>query len=345
MKEILRGYSNIVYLNKHVKEKEKYVNCYRIVKTISEGKFSKVILCEKDNKELYALKKYDKKCLENKREFEFSKSNNKIVIKSKYDDLKKELQILMDIKNEYCLTCDEILTNYDEVYIVNKYMENESILKYEQFFFVLDKNESSFIPLSVIKCIVKSILKSFFYIHKQKNICHRDVKPSNILMSKNGLVKLEDFGESEYMTNNMIKGTKGTYEFMPPEFFTSLTSYSGEKTDIWSLGICIFALFYRVLPYTHNNSLNELFHDIGKGEIKYHVQRNYFLTEITKNKSNRCMDYLSNDDINFLKKFLKKDPNERFNDEEALKHSWLRNTDYKCLEVYAKEVYKKKNKL
>ncbi|SBS81464.1 protein kinase 7, putative (PK7) [Plasmodium ovale curtisi] len=280
-------------------------------------KFSKVLLCEMGGK-LYALKKYEKKLLTKKREFHKSSSREGVKIISKYDDLKKELKIIADIKNEYCLCCEEILASYDEVYIVSKYMENECILKYDHFFFVLYKEETTFVPIPVIKCMIKNVLQSFLYIHAKKNICHRDVKPSNILLGKNGETKLCDFGESQYMTNKKVFGTKGTYEFMPPEFFMNGSGYYGEKVDMWSLGICLYALFYRMLPFTQRDSLIWLFRDIGRGEIKYHTERNYFLSQITKKKYSSSNGRLSNEDINFLKLFLKKNPAERFTAEEAL---------------------------
>ncbi|SOV84220.1 protein kinase 7, putative [Plasmodium sp.] len=144
-----------------------------------------------------------------KKKRDFTKTNNnKISIKSKYDDFKNELQIITDIKNEYCLTCEGIITNYDEVYIIYEYMENDSILKFDEYFFVVDKKYTCFIPIQVIKCIIKSVLNSFSYIHNEKIFCHRDVKPSNILMDKNGRVKLSDFGESEYMVDKKIKGSR-----------------------------------------------------------------------------------------------------------------------------------------
>nr|2PML_X Chain X, Ser/Thr protein kinase [Plasmodium falciparum]2PMN_X Chain X, Ser/Thr protein kinase, putative [Plasmodium falciparum]2PMO_X Chain X, Ser/Thr protein kinase [Plasmodium falciparum] len=343
MKDILSNYSNLIYLNKYVKEKDKYINDYRIIRTLNQGKFNKIILCEKDNK-FYALKKYEKSLLEKKRDF--TKSNNdKISIKSKYDDFKNELQIITDIKNEYCLTCEGIITNYDEVYIIYEYMENDSILKFDEYFFVLDKNYTCFIPIQVIKCIIKSVLNSFSYIHNEKNICHRDVKPSNILMDKNGRVKLSDFGESEYMVDKKIKGSRGTYEFMPPEFFSNESSYNGAKVDIWSLGICLYVMFYNVVPFSLKISLVELFNNIRTKNIEYPLDRNHFLYPLTNKKSTCSNNFLSNEDIDFLKLFLRKNPAERITSEDALKHEWLADTNIEDLREFSKELYKKRKKL
>ncbi|CAD2085384.1 protein kinase 7, putative [Plasmodium vinckei brucechwatti] len=343
MREILGNYENIIHLNKYKKGGDIFINDYKIVKTIHEGKYSKILMCDKDG-ELYALKKYERIFLEKKREFQKNTKDNKVIIKTKYDDLKNELKIITDIKNEYCLSCIEIITNNDEVYIVNKYMENESILKYDHWFFIFHPNESYFIPIPVIKCMINNILKSLLYVHTKKNICHRDIKPSNILLDKNGIIKLNDFGDSEYMVNKKIKGTRGTYKFMPPEFFVNTKCYYGEKVDIWSLGICIYALFYKVLPFSNKSGLINLFQEIAKEEIKYHTDRNYFLSKVRKEATKTSShNSLSNEDINFLKLFLKKKPTERCTAEEALEHKWLRDMNQRDIEEYAKNVYKKKH--
>lgn len=106
---------------------------------------------------------------------------------------------------------------------------------------------------------------------------------------------------------------------MPPEFFVNTKCYYGEKVDIWSLGICIYALFYKVLPFSNKSGLINLFQEIAKEEIKYHIDRNYFLLKVRKGATKKSShDSLSNDDINFLKIFLKKKPTERCTAEEAL---------------------------
>ncbi|EDL43185.1 serine/threonine protein kinase, putative [Plasmodium vivax] len=351
MREILRRHDKVTPLEKKEKGGQCFVNDYRVVRTVKEDKLSKVILCERGGN-LYAIKKYQKRALLKQREFHKSSHCTQVVVRSKYDDLKNELEILADIKNDYCLTCDEIIANDDEIYLVNSYMENEGILQYDGIFFVLRKEEPWFVPLPVVKCVAKSILKSFVYIHTEKNICHRDVKPSNIFWSRGGAVKLGDFGESQYMANGMIRGTKvrqaselGTYEFMPPEFFSSGKSHSGEKADIWSLGISLYALFYRVLPFAQKESLLQLFRDIGRSHVQYPLDRNYFLNEYTKKQVPSCGPSLLSADVDFLKSLLRRDPGERPTSGAALKHEWLKDVDYACLEQYAEEVYNNRAKL
>ncbi|EUD66778.1 CAMKK protein kinase [Plasmodium inui San Antonio 1] len=344
MREILRRHDKVSPLEKKEKGDQCFLNDYRVVRTIKEDKLSKVILCERGGN-LYAIKRYQKRVLLKQRELHKKSHCTQVVVRSKYDDLKNELEILADIKNDYCLTCDEIIANGDEIYLVNSYMENEGILQYDGIFFVLRKDEPWFVPLPVVKCVTKCILRSFVYLHKKKNICHRDVKPSNIFWSRSAAVKLGDFGESQYMADGMIRGTKGTYEFMPPEFFSSGKCYSGEKVDIWSLGISLYALFYRVIPFVQKESLLQLFRDIGRGHVQYPLDRNYFLNEYRKKQVASCGHSLLSTDIDFLKNLLRREPGKRPTSEAALKHEWLKDVDYACLDQYAKEIYNKRKML
>ncbi|KYO03056.1 protein kinase 7, partial [Plasmodium reichenowi] len=110
----------------------------------------------------------------------------------------------------------------------------------------------------------------------------------------------------------------GTYEFMPPEFFSNESSYYGAKVDIWSLGICLYVMFYNVVPFSLKISLVELFNNIRTKNIEYPLDRNHFLYPLTNKKSTCSNNFLSNEDIDFLKLFLRKNPAERITSEDAL---------------------------
>lgn len=80
-------------------------------------------------------------------------------------------------------------------------------------------------------------------------IIHRDIKPANILKS-NGVYKLADFGfaivENEF-ESIIKKFNVGTPVYMSPET-VQFNQYS-EKSDIWSLGIVLYLMVYKELPF------------------------------------------------------------------------------------------------
>lgn len=90
--------------------------------------------------------------------------------------------------------------------------------------------------------IIKDIVKALAYLHS-KNIIHCDLTLNNILISKDKLIKLCDFGLAEYISDgdHIIKSkTYGTQTYLAPECINKF-KYS-YKSDIYSLAIIIFEL-------------------------------------------------------------------------------------------------------
>ena len=86
------------------------------------------------------------------------------------------------------------------------------------------------------------MLKGLAYLHS-KNIIHRDIKGANILISKDGIVKLADFGLARilYPNNRNYKYTNRvvTLWYRAPELLLGTQSYN-DTVDMWSMG-CVFA--------------------------------------------------------------------------------------------------------
>ena len=76
------------------------------------------------------------------------------------------------------------------------------------------------------------------------------MKPQNILISANGIVKLCDFGFARSMSTNTIVLTsiKGTPLYMAPEIFEG-EAYS-HKVDVWALGCVFYQMLTGITPFT-----------------------------------------------------------------------------------------------
>lgn len=97
----------------------------------------------------------------------------------------------------------------------------------------------------------KHILPAFSYTHEQ-DIVHRDVKPSNLFLSKNGSIKVLDFGIAKIIDNNLsLTGTTskmGTPMYMSPEQIQTPKEVD-YRTDIYSLGVTLYVLLTGQKPY------------------------------------------------------------------------------------------------
>jgi serine/threonine protein kinase len=100
-----------------------------------------------------------------------------------------------------------------------------------------------------VQKIFTQLVGSVSYVHA-KQCVHRDLKLENILLDKHGNVKLVDFGFTrEYQgSTSYLQTWCGTVCYSAPEMLKG-EKYAGEKVDVWSLGIILYALLCGELPF------------------------------------------------------------------------------------------------
>jgi len=116
----------------------------------------------------------------------------------------------------------------------------------------------------VANCI-KQILLGLQYLHSN-GIAHRDVKCANCLLTKDGIVKLADFGASKrFESDSVISGLKGTPHWMAPEVIKGTQMTNGwVKADVWSLGCTAVEMFTGKLPFSeYDNPMTAMYHIVN----------------------------------------------------------------------------------
>ncbi len=128
----------------------------------------------------------------------------------------------------------------DVAYIAMEYLEGDDLQKYTK--------KSTLLPIRRVIDVIADIAEGLDYAHS-KGIVHRDVKPANIMMNKNGVIKITDFGIARITASSQTQTgvVKGTPHYMSPE------QISGEKvdgrSDIFSLGAMMFQMLTGKVPF------------------------------------------------------------------------------------------------
>lgn len=100
--------------------------------------------------------------------------------------------------------------------------------------------------------VFRQMMSAMEYCHSF-NICHRDLKPENILLSREGEVKIIDFGMAALHQNDKkLRTSCGSPHYAAPELLKAKT-YRGDKTDVWSMGVILFAMLEQRLPFDNEH--------------------------------------------------------------------------------------------
>ena len=124
----------------------------------------------------------------------------------------------------------EIFEDNTNFYIITEYFDGVTLS--EKF------NQPKMFSEGEIFTIFEQIMAAVNACHEM-NICHRDLKPDNILVGVKNQVKILDFGGAvKFSGDEELRGYIGTPEYMAPEVRNNL-AYN-EKCDIWSVGAILY---------------------------------------------------------------------------------------------------------
>ncbi|EED15297.1 serine/threonine protein kinase, putative [Talaromyces stipitatus ATCC 10500] len=175
-------------------------------------------------------------------------NNSKVVLKSsnKQDsNLAREIHHHRQFLHPHIARLYEVIITENLVWLVLEYCPGDELYNH-----ILNNG-----PLVVDKArrIFAQLVGAVAYVHS-KSCVHRDLKLENILLDKHGNVKLCDFGFTrEYEGKaSYLQTFCGTICYSAPEMLKG-EKYAGEKVDVWSLGIILYALLAGELPYDEDD--------------------------------------------------------------------------------------------
>ena len=197
-------------------------------------------------------------------------------------------------------------------YYVTDYFTKQSL-----YYYVVN-NDKGFSEKHA-KVIFKKIVEALKYCH-DRNICHLDIKPCNIMFDNKFEPVIIDFGyatEIRDQNKNIKKLDKfwGTKEYKCPEIWEE-KEYSGEKADIFSLGVVLFNLVTGRIGFQTSKTDDEIYNLIIEGE-KNRTYENYW--DIIKG----AVKKLSENFKNLYIKMVAYNPENRPTTQQILDNPWF----------------------
>ena len=218
----------------------------KAIRKIGSGTFANVYLCKsKKTGEKFALKVIDKKKLKTKNLVRYAIT---------------EKQILLNVKSGFIVSLKLSFQTKSHCYLLMDYCPGGDIWTY------LDE-ESSF-DEDKARFYLWEIIAAIHALH-MKGIIHRDLKPNNIMLDKEGHIKLIDFNLWKTGIVTSLQRTKsfwGTPAYMPPEMLSS--QRYGKTLDWYLVGVILYEMIVGIPPFFEAN-ITQVRKNILTGTLKF----------------------------------------------------------------------------
>ncbi|KAL7937685.1 kinase-like protein [Trichoderma chlorosporum] len=215
--------------------------------------------------------------------------------------IREEIAIMKKLNHPNLAQLIEVLDDPDEdsLYIVMEMCKKGVIMK------VGLGEQADPYPDEECRFWFRDLILGIEYLHAQ-GVIHRDIKPDNLLLSEDDVLKVVDFGVSEMFEkpNNMRTAkSAGSPAFLPPELCTKHDKISGTAADIWSMGVTLYCLKYGKIPFNREAVL-EIYEAIKAEE-----------PELPKDENPSF--------VHLMGRLLDKNPETRITMPELREHPWV----------------------
>lgn len=247
----------------------------------------------------------------------------------------RELKMLRSLRHENIVQLKEIVTgqnqtttaamrNRHEIYMVFEYVDND----------INGFVESPTIKFTEpqVKTYARQLLAGLWYCH-EREVLHRDIKGSNLLVDNNGNLKIADFGLARTFNDGLDRYTNRviTLWYRAPELLLGTEQY-GPEVDMWSVGCLFYELLCKKTLFsgaTEPEQMDLIFRTLGSPtEESWPNWEKLPLAEMVPKGKYPCiigrkLAHLSKPAFDLIRKLISLNPAERPTASEALDHEWF----------------------
>ena len=265
---------------------------YHLGRCIGKGNFSEVhIGLHRETGERVAVKVVDTLKTE-----QFSKKSRSVAL-----NIDSEMEVLRSLSHPNIIRFYAMYRALSNVHLVIEYMDGGDLLNR-----ILEKgcyNDPDG------RLVFSQICAGVAYLHS-RDICHRDLKPDNVLLTADGTAKISDFGLARHASSqseNNFRTYCGTPHYFAPEMFKlqkqQVDGY-GKAVDVWSLGVILYIIVSGKPPFDDEN----LGEQVVNGTFEFDGPE---------------FETVSTEAMDLISRLMTVDPKLRLTADEAMRHAWL----------------------
>eukprot|EP01133_Synstelium_polycarpum_P015232 gene15232-18028_t len=218
--------------------------------------------------------------------------------------IEREIVLMKLIDHPNALKMYEVYETSKYLFLILEYVEGGELFDYLVEKGGLESGEALY--------FFQQIITGLDYCHS-RNICHRDLKPENLLLNGDKKIKICDFGMGSIIRKDTLLHTScGSPHYASPEVVSGI-DYDGQKADVWSCGVILYALLTGKLPFDDEN-----------------IRR---LLNKVKNGAFVMPAFIHKDAQDLLTKMLIVDPKKRISIKDIKKHPWFLSNNLQSQKV------------
>ncbi|KAF7952223.1 uncharacterized protein EAE97_001720 [Botrytis byssoidea] len=297
------------------KNLKKFIGPWKLGKTLGEGATARVRLAKnKNTHQMAAIKIVQKRNAQMSQAGSLANLERLDPLHDESDGVRRmpvgierEVAIMKLIQHPNIMKIYDIWENRTEIYLVLEYVDNGEL-------FAQIANNGRLDEETAMKYF-RQLLSALGYCHSY-NICHRDLKPENILITSTGDIKVADFGMAALHqgADHKLRTSCGSPHYAAPELIGGF-KYRGDKVDIWSMGVILYASLCGRLPFDVEGVGND------------RARLNPLLSKIQKGEYEVAPEF-SKEAANLISRILQVNPKERITLNQIWKHPVVRKYDY-----------------
>uniref|UniRef100_A0A7S4BRA7 Protein kinase domain-containing protein n=1 Tax=Chrysotila carterae TaxID=13221 RepID=A0A7S4BRA7_CHRCT len=222
------------------------VGNYTLLETVGQGTFGEVMIAvEKHTRESVAVKVLER---------------DKITDDAARERLVNEIAILNRVHHANLLQLLEVIEDVDRIYLITEYIGGGELFNYIVEKGRLEESEAARLFAQMVAAVDSC--------HRNL-VIHRDLKPENVLLDPSGDIKVIDFGLGAVLSSSdeLLTVACGSPHYAAPEMLLG-GGYYGQRVDMWSLGVCLYAMLCGCLPFDEPE-MDDLYDRIIDGDYDF----------------------------------------------------------------------------